>query len=109
MLKTFEISTQVVGMGKCETREGKVLNRIIRVDKDGWFFEADQRHAEIIVKHMRMEEAKASATPGEDAKPWEEEEDSVELSQPDASTYRGVAARANYLAPHRADVRFATK
>ena len=109
LLKTCEISTQVVGMGEGEAREGKVLIRIIRVDKDGCFFEADQRHAEIIVKQMGMVEAKASATLGEDAKPWEEEEDAVELSQPEASTYRGVAARAKYLASDRADLQFATK
>ena len=71
------------------------MNRIIRVDKNELFFEADQRHAEIIIRQMGMEEAKASATPGEDAKPCEKEEDAVEPSQPEASTYRGVAARAN--------------
>ena len=71
------------------------MNRIIRVDKNSLFFEADQRHAEIIIRQMGMEEAKASATPGEDAKPCEKEEDAVEPSQPEASTYRGVAARAN--------------
>ena len=82
-------------MGEGEAREGKVLNQIIRVDKDGWFFEADQRHVEIMINQMGVEEAKASATPGEDAKPCEKEEDAVEPSQPEASTYRGVAARAN--------------
>ena len=47
--KIFEIKTKVVGTGDEEDREGKVLNRVIRVTDDGWEYEPDQRHAEIII------------------------------------------------------------
>ena len=47
----FEVSTVVVGDGREEeVHETKVLNRIITTDHDGWHYEADQRHGELIVK-----------------------------------------------------------
>ena len=53
-----EVTTTVVGTGMDEVREAKVLNRIIRTDdEDGWYYEADQRHGEIIVRTLGMEGA----------------------------------------------------
>ena len=51
MLKSrFEVSTVVVGDGREEeVHETKVLNRIIRMDHEGWHYEADQRHGQFIV------------------------------------------------------------
>ena len=43
------IKSTMIGLGEGEEREGRVLNRIIRVDKDGREYEADQRHAEILI------------------------------------------------------------
>ena len=40
----FGISTVVVGDGREEVHETKVVNRIIRMDHEGWHCEADQRH-----------------------------------------------------------------
>ena len=45
----FEVRTKVIGSGEFEEKEGKVLNRVIRVGKEGWEYEPDQRHAELIV------------------------------------------------------------
>ena len=70
----FEIKSKVIGSGAGESREERVLNRIIRCTPQGWENEADQRHAELIVKGMGMEEAKGVKGPGEDEKPWEAEE-----------------------------------
>ena len=52
----FSIKTKVVGLGEGEVREERILNRIIRVTEDGWELEADQRHADIIVKQLQMED-----------------------------------------------------
>ena len=41
----------------------------------GWEYEADQRHAEIIVEALKMGSANGVKTPGEDLKENEEEED----------------------------------
>ena len=48
-------------------------------------------------------------SPGEGDKPWCEEEDKELLTATDASAFRGLAARANYLAQDRADIQFACK
>ena len=53
----FEISTVAVGDGEEEVQETKVLNRIIRMDHDGWHYEADQRHGEFIVNASNLQEA----------------------------------------------------
>ena len=71
----FEIKTKKVGDGPGENREEKVLNRIIRITPEGWEYEADQRHGELVVQGMGLEEAKSVSTPGEDLKSWQEEED----------------------------------
>ena len=64
MLKDrFEIKTNLVGPG--EEKEAKILNRIIRVDEEGWQYEADQRHAEVLIQEMGLTEAKGVGTTGE--------------------------------------------
>ena len=109
LAKRFEIKTKKIGRGKEESREAKVLNRVIRVTEEGWEYEADQRHGELIVRGLGLEEAKGVATPGEDAKPWSEEEEETELSSSQGADYRGLGARANYLATDRPDIQFSTK
>ena len=49
------------------------------------------------------------STPGEESKPWKEAEEAVELDSEQATEYRALAARANYLAADRMDIQFATK
>ncbi len=44
-----------------------------RVTGDGWECEPDQRHAEITIKSLGMEEAIGVREPGEDERAWEEE------------------------------------
>eukprot|EP00973_Karenia_brevis_P050492 7008535-Karenia_brevis.AAC.1 len=100
----------MIGSGKGEeVREARVLNRVVRRTKDGWEYEPDQRHAEIIIESLGLEEAKAVSTPGEDEKKWEEEENKVLLEGWQATAYRALAARSNYLAQDRPDIMFATK
>ena len=105
----FEVKTTVIGNGDGEVQEAKVLNRVIRRTKDGWEYEADQRHGELLIKKLKLEHAKGVTTPGEGEKPWMLEEESKLLKGADAAGYRGLAARANYLAMDRADIQFATK
>ena len=107
--KRFDIKTAVVGRQEGEDKEARILNRLIRVTDDGWEYEADQRHAELIIKTLGMEESKPVVSPGEDAKAWEEEEDEQVLEEDKATEYRGLAARANYLALDRADIQYAVK
>ena len=105
----FEIKTTIVGTGEGEVRETKVLNRVIRVEEDGWRYEADQRHGEVIIRTLNMESAKGAATPGEDEKSGKVLEAEVPLTGKEATGYRALAARANYLALDRPDIQYAVK
>ena len=107
--KRFKIKTKVIGSGEGELREATVLNRTIRVTENGWEYEADQRHADIIVKELNLRDAKGVKTPGEDEKPWMAEEDAGPLTGRDATSYRALSARANYLALDRTDIQYAVK
>jgi len=72
--------------------------------------EADPRHAEIIVKHLGLENCVPLSSPNEKINPKHlTEEDVKELSKEDASAYRAVAARGDYLSIDRSDVRYAVK
>ena len=68
----FTVKDKIVGSRSDlgELQETRVLNRIIRWTSRGWEYEADQRHAELIVKEMGMEDAKSVKTPGEDVPAW---------------------------------------
>ena len=96
-------------MGPEEKREGRVFNRIVRVSEDGWEYEADQRHADLIIKGSNMTEAKSAKTPGEETKKDQEDEDAEELNKNGGKEFRGLAARANYLSAARGDIQHAVK
>ena len=89
--------------------EARALNRIIRVTEDGWEYEADQRHVDLLIDGLSLSQAKGAATPGEEEKKWEEEENREELTGEAVRQYRGFAARLNYLAADRPDLAYAVK
>ena len=105
----FEIKTAIIGRGPNEVKEHRVLGRILRATDDGWEYEADPRHAELLIKALRLEAANGVRCPGEEDRPWQEEENGTPLRGSEASEYRALAARANYLAQDRADILFAAK
>ena len=97
-----------------EPTDGKVvrvLNRLVEWKTDGIYYEADQRHAEIIVKTLQEEIGNVTLNnPGKRIRPEDmTEKDVEELSREDASVYRALSARGNYMAQDRTDVRFAVK
>ena len=101
----FDIKIELVGYDDPEVKsEGKILNRLIAVDSRGWSLEADPRHVELLVEELKVE--KGLATPGVEDR---EEEDDSELKAEEASRYRSLVARANYLAIDRPDICFSVK
>ena len=61
------------------------------------------------MKSLNLEDAKPATTAGEDEKEWKLEEDAEALEGRQATEYRGLAARANYLAADRPDMQYAVK
>ena len=50
----FKIETQIMGSGTEEQSEARALNRIIRVTDEGWEYEADQRHADMLRQGLSL-------------------------------------------------------
>jgi hypothetical protein len=97
-----------LGGGQGEQKELRVLNRIIRWTPAGLKYEADPRHAEILVRGVAGAERALSA-PGTSSKDYESPSDEAELPDAIARLFRSFAARANYLALDRPDLSQATK
>ena len=86
----------------------RILNRVVQWTEGGIEYEADQRHAEIIVNKLGLDvNSKGVSTPG-CKREWDPAEEN-ELDPKDATMYRALVARANYLAQDRSDVSFAVK
>ena len=126
-----------MGPAPAQLKQLRVLNRVITWTTSGIEFEPDQRHAELIISGMGVtagvntpgtrdeatkasypDAAKGKVGEGADLEALEAlatrvmpetEEESPLLSPKDASAFRGMAARANYLALDRADIQFAVK
>lgn len=111
----FDIKSFVIGgdasLGDVQDR--RVLNRVIRRTPEGFEMEADQRHAELMIESLGLSSAKGATTPGSPqagAMTLEEEEtDNALLSPEEATLFRSVGARANYLSQDRVDIMYATK
>jgi hypothetical protein len=99
-----------LGGGPGEQRELRVLNRILRWTPAGLKYEADPRHAEILIRGVAGAERALSA-PGTHSKDFEGPSAEAEAELPDAIArlFRSFAARANYLALDRPDLSQATK
>ncbi len=68
--------------------------------------EADQRHAELIVRAMKLKEgSKSVLTPGVKVKGV----DQTELPKEEATTFQANVARGNYLTQDRTDIEYAVK
>ena len=57
--------TTAYGEDMKEGSEGRLLNRVLRCTPMGWEVEADQRHADLIVQELALEDARGVITPGE--------------------------------------------
>jgi hypothetical protein len=106
----FEIKIRGrLGGGVHHDKEIRILNRVARWTKSGLEYEADQRHGEILVQELGLQNATPAITPGTKDKKEDRTEGDKELSPQDATRYRALAARANYLSQDRPDISFACK
>ena len=60
----YEIKAEYVGPDGVSKQEMRILNRVIRWTGSGITYEPDQRHAELIIAAMGMENSKPVSTPG---------------------------------------------
>ena len=94
-----------LGPNQNEQHSIRILNRVLEWTSEGLRYEADQRHAEIIIKQLGLRvDSKAVSTPSVALIG-----DESELSSDQATMYRAMVARANYLSQDRGDIAFAVK
>ena len=82
---------------------------MLRCTPTGREVEADQRHADFIAQVLALGKAHGVVTPGEHEPIRKEGEHEEELSPEEATRYRGIAARVNYLAADRPDIMYTVK
>ena len=111
----------IMGTGSEDVKEREILGRILRRTAGGLELEADEKHRRILMERCGLEEesnhaeapmAEAEGGAPEPAKPDQGERDDDgggELAPWEASWYRAMVARANYLAQDRMDVQYTTK
>ena len=95
-----------LGPGKDDAKEILVLNRVIRYTEHGLEYEADPRQAERLLEGLKLDSGcNPVATPG--LKPLMDQltEDKV-LPTSEFTGFRGLPARANYLAADRIDLQY---
>ena len=95
-----------LGPGDSDAKEITVLNRVIRWTDTGIEYEADPRQAERLLEGLGLDDGcKSAATPG--VKPLVEAlKEDVSLPTSGLTEFRGLAARANYLAADRTDLQY---
>ena len=99
-----------LGPAATDDKEARVLNRIIRWTDKGLEYEADPRQVEKLLEELDLEAegVKGVVTPGVkvDSRQAQNEK---ELDQDTHTFFRGMAARANFLAADRPDIMFAAR
>lgn len=100
----------VLGPDPKDQKEITILNRKLVWSEGGLTYEADANHARKILEDMGLH----ASSNGLDKPCIKEtaqdiEQDDVELDPQEMTSFRSIAARANYLAQDRPDLQFATK
>lgn len=91
----YECKYKMLGPGKNQVKSVRVLNRTIEWTEAAITYEANTRHAELIIKQLGLEGAKSLSNPG--------------TREEHSSSYKMIVARLNYLAMDRIDLQYATK
>ena len=104
----WEIKAEFLGPTSDCANEVRVLNRILRWTDGGLEYEPDQRHADIIIEQAGVKHCNPVSTPCCADSEYDETKrlESGFLHGAEATLYRGIAARLNYLALDRPGVQY---
>jgi hypothetical protein len=115
MKRWYEIKVRgILGGEDGDDEEVTILNRRLSWRGNVIEYEADCKHAQVLVEEMGLEASSNGLESPTEREEVEEgadrEDDGGELLGPEeARKFRGLAARANYLGQDRADLQFAAK
>ena len=110
MRKHYDLKLRgVLGDEEGDDSEITILNRVLRWTRDGLEYEADPRHAVAIIEAFGLK----AGSKGLDVPAVREEVGDEEGQRPldakEATEFRALAARANYLAADRMDIQLGAK
>eukprot|EP00973_Karenia_brevis_P053799 7473290-Karenia_brevis.AAC.1 len=74
---------------------------------EGISYEADPKHAQTLCEMMGVEVGNGCVTPGRKEDKRKEAKMETDMEPQDATKYRDVSARCNYVAQGRADIAYA--
>ena len=100
----------MLGPHEGHQKQVKILNRIVTWDDSkGISCEADPRHAEIVIEQLKLQDSKAVTTPGARDEGRTTPNNEEKLNDKEATKYRAIVARLNYLSPARPDLAYSVK
>ena len=113
MAKWFEIKVRaILGDDDKDDKEITLLGRIIRWKDWGIEYQADPKHRELVLHKLGFnEKTKVLTVNGEKNKVEKdiEEDDDLEVYGEEATSFRAIAARLNFLAMDSPDIMYPTK
>ena len=101
------MGSPLVGAGPGDGASGVRPEQGHPVDPHGIEYDPSPKHAKIITKSTEVEHARSARAPG--ARRTQGPQDEQPLFREEATRYRAVVARLNYLALDRPDLQFASK
>ena len=85
------------------------MNRTLRWTEGGIEYEADTRHQELVIKELGLEDSSVVSTPFGPEEQRVPTESGEPLEAGEATRYRALVARLNYLALDRPHIMFGVK
>ena len=110
MQEWFEIKVRaVMGPEDADDKEVNILGRTVRWKDWGIEYEADKRHRKVIIEYFGFNE-KTKGLTGNGVSDLEDEDgEDDQVDGKDATAYRAVAARVNFLSQDCPDLQFPAK
>ena len=111
MEKSLEVKTTMIGPSRRHDKQLTMLNRQVTWRKDGISWAADKRHVEEMLKDLNLKDANGVACPStEDIRDiGVKRETGTPMSDREATNFRSIIARGNYLALDRPDIQFTSR
>ncbi len=111
MQRWYELKVRsMLGPEPADDKQATILGRILRWGSTALTYEADPKHAKLLIEGLGLEAGSAGVQMPCSVDHYAlDGTESEELSREEGSVYRQLAARANYLAQDRPDLQFAVK
>ena len=106
----FDIKVRaMLGGDSGDDKEVTILGRIVRWGEKGIEYEADPQHRKKVLEYFGFESNARKLSSNGEKSEKEEEWELEDLEKEEATVYRGLAARLNYMSQDSPDLQFPIK